>query len=120
LGGTGHEENSDSRSVSIDNHGGFQRRIWSIKQSTHIQLLIIFLVLLKGILDTHQYGYVTITVGRASLMRIIKVILLYLLMQTLHPIRMQLEVPNKDIPWNLKWKPFKKTIYGTSLIFLVV
>jgi hypothetical protein len=24
LGGTGHEENSDSRSISIDNHGGFR------------------------------------------------------------------------------------------------
>jgi hypothetical protein len=56
----------------------------------HIQLLrlITFPALLKGALDNHQYGYGTMIVGKVSLMRIIKVILLYLLMQILYHMKM--------------------------------
>lgn len=33
--------------------------------------------------------------------------------------RMQLKVPNRDVQWTLKLKPFGKMIHGTSLIFLM-
>jgi hypothetical protein len=53
------------------------------------------------------------TVGKVSLMRIIKVILLYLLMQILYHVKMQLVVTNRDVPWKLKLQPLKKQYMGS-------
>jgi hypothetical protein len=115
LGGTGHAKDHTSGSTNIDHHVGIPEGDLEHHQTINAHTTAetdTFPALLRGVLDNHQYGYGTMTVEKVSLMRIIKVILLYLLMQILYHMKMQLAVTNGDVQWRLKLQPLRKTIHG--------